>query len=73
MSGGGRCGWAFGWKAVDTEIELSTSGSEVGYGEVGGGDAYDVVLAAGESAAAGECRFIEAAAAARSLPVCTWL
>jgi len=66
VSAGGRCGWAFGWKAVDTETEMSTSGSE-------GGDAYDVVLAAGESAAAGECRFIEAAAAARSLPVCTWL
>ena len=71
MSGGGRCGWAFGWKAVDTETEMSTSGSEGGHGEVRGGDAYDVVLAAGENVAAGECRFIEAAAAARSSPVCT--
>ena len=50
---------------------MSASGSEGGYGEVGGGDAYDAVLAAGESAAAGESRFIEAAAAARSFPVCT--
>jgi len=61
VSGGGRCGWAFGWKAVDTE---TTSGSEGGRGDVRGGDA-------GESAAVGECRFMEAAAAARSSPVCT--
>jgi len=32
-----------------------------------------MVLLAGDKAAAGECRFIEAAAAARSLPVCTRL
>jgi len=41
---------------VDTETEVSTSGSE-----------------GGETAAAGECRFMEAAAAARSSPVCTQL
>ena len=50
MLDGGRCGWAVGWKAVDTET--TRSGSETG-------------------SEAGECRFIEAAAAARSLPVCT--